>query len=148
VTPNRISPPPQPGRQGFHLHAERCAEERPGGGLFLPSAYTGGAIWKAHTFAENSDKFAAAGANIIGVSGDDLGQAEPVFSGSEFRAPAKFPIASDASLKIAGSYNLASIDDREEAPRMCRGLKSIMPFIEAGHLCGRQGHRSSRYVVQ
>ena len=39
---------------------------------FYPSAYTGGCDLEAHTFAENADKFAAAGANIIGVSADNL----------------------------------------------------------------------------
>ncbi len=41
---------------------------------FYPSAYTGGCDLEAHTFAEQSDKFAAAGATIIGVSADDLGR--------------------------------------------------------------------------
>src|SRR6202142_391876 len=39
---------------------------------FYPSAYTGGCDLEAHTFAEQSDKFAAAGATIIGVSAHDL----------------------------------------------------------------------------
>ncbi|MGZ8945117.1 MAG: redoxin domain-containing protein, partial [Methylococcaceae bacterium] len=37
---------------------------------FYPSAYTGGCNIQAHTFAVNVDKFAAAGATIIGVSLD------------------------------------------------------------------------------
>ena len=32
---------------------------------FYPSAYTGGCNVQAHTFAENKDKFTAAGATII-----------------------------------------------------------------------------------
>src|SRR3569833_4235517 len=39
---------------------------------FYPSAYTGGCDLEAHTFAENSAKFDAAGASIIGVSADNL----------------------------------------------------------------------------
>ncbi|MDP3902435.1 MAG: redoxin domain-containing protein, partial [Methylococcaceae bacterium] len=35
---------------------------------FYPSAYTGGCNIQAHTFAVNTEKFAAAGATIIGVS--------------------------------------------------------------------------------
>ena len=36
---------------------------------FYPAAFTGGCNAQAHAFSENSDKFAAAGASIIGVDG-------------------------------------------------------------------------------
>src|ERR1700679_3013422 len=39
---------------------------------FYPSAYTGGCDAEAHAFAELSDKFAAAGTTIIGISADDI----------------------------------------------------------------------------
>src|SRR5664279_1902129 len=39
---------------------------------FYPSAYTGGCDAEAHAFAEDKDKFTAAGATIIGVSADDI----------------------------------------------------------------------------
>src|SRR3954469_3982321 len=39
---------------------------------FYPSAYTGGCNLQAHTFAENYDKFTAAGASVIGVSLDKI----------------------------------------------------------------------------
>src|SRR5512144_1442068 len=39
---------------------------------FYPAAYTGGCNLQAHTFSENADKFAAAGASIIGVSLDKI----------------------------------------------------------------------------
>src|ERR1700709_1635293 len=39
---------------------------------FYPSAFTGGCNLEAHTFAENKEKFDAAGATIIGVSSDSI----------------------------------------------------------------------------
>lgn len=39
---------------------------------FYPSAYTGGCNAQAHSFAVNAEKFAAAGASIIGVSLDSI----------------------------------------------------------------------------
>ena len=39
---------------------------------FYPSAFTGGCNIQAHTFAENKEKFDAAGASIIGVSRDSI----------------------------------------------------------------------------
>ena len=39
---------------------------------FYPAAFTGGCNLQAHTFAENHDKFAAAGASVVGVSLDGI----------------------------------------------------------------------------
>src|SRR3979490_1620477 len=39
---------------------------------FYPAAFTGGCNLQAHTFAENKEKFDAAGASIIGVSRDSI----------------------------------------------------------------------------
>src|SRR5215472_18002421 len=39
---------------------------------FYPSAYTKGCDLEAHTFAENKEKFDAAGTTIIGVSADSI----------------------------------------------------------------------------
>src|SRR5262245_11317979 len=39
---------------------------------FYPSAFTGGCNLQAHTFSVNKEKFDAAGASIIGVSGDSI----------------------------------------------------------------------------
>ena len=72
---------------------------------FYPSAYTGGCDLEAHTFAEQSDKFKAAGATILGVSADDLGRLHK-FSADPAFCAGKFPIASDADTKIAQSYAL------------------------------------------
>ena len=72
---------------------------------FYPSAYTGGCDLEAHTFAEQSDKFAKAGITIVGVSADDLGRLKQFSADPQFCA-GKFPIVSDADTKIAQSYNL------------------------------------------
>ena len=39
---------------------------------FYPAAYTRGCNIQAHTFSENHDKFAAAGATVVGVSLDNI----------------------------------------------------------------------------
>ncbi|HKQ44512.1 MAG TPA: peroxiredoxin [Rhizomicrobium sp.] len=73
---------------------------------FYPSAFTGGCDLEAHTFAEKSEKFAAAGASILGVSADSLERLHK-FSADPAFCAGKFPVASDADTKIAASYNLA-----------------------------------------
>src|SRR5579863_8943243 len=72
---------------------------------FYPSAFTKGCDLEAHTFAENKDKFDAAGATIIGVSADSIERLD-AFSADPSYCAAKFPVASDASHQIATSYNL------------------------------------------
>lgn len=72
---------------------------------FYPSAYTGGCNVQAHTFAVNSDKFAAAGATIIGVSLDSIERLND-FSADPDYCAGKFATASDADGKISRSYDL------------------------------------------
>lgn len=72
---------------------------------FFPSAYTGGCDIEAHTFAVEKEKFAAAGATIIGVSEDSI-QRLNTFSSDPNYCAGKFAVASDPDGKIAASYGL------------------------------------------
>lgn len=72
---------------------------------FYPSAYTRGCNVQARTFAVNHEKFAAAGASIIGVSLDSLERLNDFSADPEFCA-GKFPTASDADGRIARSFDL------------------------------------------
>jgi len=73
---------------------------------FYPSAYTQGCNVQAHTFSVNQEKFAAAGATIIGVSLDSIQRLNQFSADPEYCA-GKFPVASDASGAIAKSYDLS-----------------------------------------
>src|SRR5690242_14735326 len=72
---------------------------------FYPAAFTGGCNIQAHTFSENTDKFSAAGASIIGVSLDKIDTLNKFSSDPQYCA-GKVPVASDADGKIAKSYDL------------------------------------------
>jgi peroxiredoxin len=72
---------------------------------FYPSAFTGGCNIEAHTFAENKEKFDAAGASIIGVSQDSIERLN-AFSADPQYCAGKIAVASDAGGAIATSYNL------------------------------------------
>ena len=72
---------------------------------FYPSAYTSGCNVQAREFAVNSDKFAAKGASIIGVSFDSIKRLNDFSADPEY-CNSKFPVASDADGKIAKSYDL------------------------------------------
>jgi peroxiredoxin Q/BCP len=73
---------------------------------FYPSAYTGGCNIQAHTFAVNVDKFAAAGASIVGVSLDSIKRLNDFSADPEYCA-GKIPVASDADGKVAKGFDLA-----------------------------------------
>jgi thioredoxin-dependent peroxiredoxin len=72
---------------------------------FYPAAFTGGCNTQAHTFSENSDKFAAAGATIVGVSLDKIERLNQ-FSADPQYCAGKIAVASDPEGAIAKSYDL------------------------------------------
>jgi peroxiredoxin Q/BCP len=78
---------------------------------FYPSAYTGGCNVQAHAFAVNDEKFAAAGASIVGVSLDSITRLNDFSKDPEY-CNGKFPVASDADGRIAKSYDLAVKEGR------------------------------------
>jgi thioredoxin-dependent peroxiredoxin len=78
---------------------------------FYPSAFTKGCNIQAHTFAENMDKFKAAGASVIGVSLDKIGTLNEFSADPEYCA-GKLPVASDSDGAIAKSYELKVGDAR------------------------------------
>jgi peroxiredoxin Q/BCP len=71
---------------------------------FFPAAFTAGCSAEAHEFAEATDKFAALGATVIGVSTDDIAT-ELKFSMQACQG--KFPVASDADKTVIKSYDAA-----------------------------------------
>jgi thioredoxin-dependent peroxiredoxin len=76
---------------------------------FYPAAFTGGCNLQAHTFAEDHDKFAAAGASVIGVSLDSISRLND-FSADPRYCAGKLPVASDEKGEIAKSYDVKITD--------------------------------------
>jgi peroxiredoxin len=95
---------------------------------FYPSAYTGGCNIQAHTFAENIDKFTAAGASIIGVSLDNIERLND-FSADPAYCAGKVAVASDADGAIAKSYDLV-VKDPAEGKKDSRGVEITHGFAE------------------
>ncbi|MDB6042148.1 MAG: AhpC/TSA family antioxidant protein [Gammaproteobacteria bacterium] len=95
---------------------------------FYPSAYTGGCNIQAHAFAVNSDKFAAAGATIIGVSLDSIERLND-FSADPQYCAGKFPTASDANGTIAKSYDLM-VREGKAGSKDTRGVEIGHGFTE------------------
>jgi peroxiredoxin Q/BCP len=100
---------------------------------FYPSAYTGGCNIQAHTFAEDHDKFAAAGATVIGVSLDSIARLDE-FSADPAYCAGKLPVASDEKETISKSYDLKITDayNGQAAEKMkdSRGTEIGHSFVE------------------
>src|SRR4029078_11320188 len=95
---------------------------------FYPSAFTGGCNIEAHTFAENKEKFDAAGATIIGVSRDGIERLN-AFSADPQYCAGKIAVASDADGKIATSYGLTKMDIKP-GMKDSRGVEIDHDFTE------------------
>jgi peroxiredoxin Q/BCP len=95
---------------------------------FYPSAYTGGCNVQAHAFAVNQEKFAAAGASIVGVSLDSIARLNDFSADPEYCA-GKIAVASDADGRTAKSYDLA-VRDAAPGRKDTRGVDIDHGFAE------------------
>src|ERR1700733_7541529 len=91
----------------YSLHA--ALKKGPVVVYFYPAAFTGGCNLQAHTFAEDHDKFAAAGATVVGVSLDSIARLNE-FSADPKYCAGKLPVASDENGAIAKSFGVSVTD--------------------------------------
>ncbi|HXS22040.1 MAG TPA: redoxin domain-containing protein [Steroidobacteraceae bacterium] len=120
----RFTAPASLAGKTFTFSLEKALKKGPVVVYFYPSAYTGGCDLEAHTFAQDSEKFATAGATIIGVSLDSIQRLND-FSADPKYCAGKFPTASDAGGAISKSYE---VDVHQGPP----GLKDVRG-IDIGH---------------
>jgi thioredoxin-dependent peroxiredoxin len=71
---------------------------------FYPKSFTSVCTAEAHEFAENIENFVAAGASVIGISGDKI-EVQRDFSSKECRD--KFPVGADPSFSVIKAYDAA-----------------------------------------
>ena len=98
------------GRQGIQAASRRATQERTGGPLFLPQGFHERLHAEAHAFSEAISDFKKAGAQVIGMSADDL----PVlkkFSVEECRNA--FPVAT-ATPATQKAYDVAWAEARPD----------------------------------
>jgi len=70
---------------------------------FYPKSFTSVCTEEARLFAETTEEFAALGASVIGVSGDDI-ETQRKFSASECRD--KFAVGADADRAVMKAYDV------------------------------------------
>lgn len=87
------------GGKVFNLQLSQLLKRGPVVLYFFPAAFTSGCTIEARQFAEASEKFAAAGASLVGVAADPIDKLAR-FSVEECRS--KFPVAVATPAMIAG----------------------------------------------
>ena len=112
----------------FKFSLEDALRKGPVVVYFYPSAFTKGCDLEAHTFAQEKDKFEAAGTTIIGVSADDITRLN-AFSADPNYCAGKFPVASDTERKVATSYDLTASGGKP-GMKDVRGVDINHDFIE------------------
>ena len=82
---------------------------------FFPAAFSEACSIEAHQFAEAIDKYAALGATVIGVSGDDL---ELITRFSVQACQGRFPVAADEKKTVIKAFDAAMQTRPEYANRI------------------------------
>ena len=96
--------------KAFRFSLAQALQKGPVVLYFYPKAFTSGCTYEAHQFAEASDRFAALGATVIGVSNDDI---ETLKRFSVEACRNKFAVAADAKSQVIRAYD-AQIASRPE----------------------------------
>lgn len=99
-----FSAPAALGGEPFRFSLAEALKKGPVVLYFYPKAFTSGCTIEANRFAEAHDDYAALGATVIGVSGDDI-ETLKRFSVTECRN--RFAVAADADGRIMKSYDAA-----------------------------------------
>jgi len=99
--PDFIAPAALAGKQFSYSLAEALAKG-PVVLYFFPAAFSVGCSAEAHEFAEATEKFAALGASVIGVSTDDI-ETQTKFSMQACQG--RFAVASDSDKTVIKSYD-------------------------------------------
>ena len=111
---------------------------------FFPKSFTSGCTLEAHLFAEATDKFAALGATVVGISHDDIAT-QIKFSKEECRD--KFAVAADPQSAIIKSYDakMAMLPDvRPHLVRDHAGRQDPLRVLEPGSGRPREEHDEGR----
>ena len=114
--------------KAFNYSLKEALQKGPVVVYFYPSAYTGGCNIQAHTFAVNVDKFAAAGASVIGVSLDSIDRLND-FSADPAYCAGKVAVASDTDGAISKAYDLV-VREAAEGKKDSRGVDITHGFAE------------------
>jgi peroxiredoxin len=116
------------GGKPFNFSLAASLKKEPVVLYFYPKAFTSGCTAEAHAFAEATPEFNALGANVVGMSVDDIATLQK-FSVEACRD--KFAVAADAGGRITKTYDAARSDGREMADRISYVISPVGKVIYA-----------------
>ena len=103
------------GGKSFQFQLSQALAKGPVVLYFYPKAFTSGCTYEANAFAEATERFAAMGATVIGVSNDDIDTLKR-FSVEACRN--KFAVAADDKARIIRAYDAQVISMFDMAARV------------------------------
>lgn len=120
------------GGQSFQFRLREALARGPVVLYFFPKAFTSGCTVEAHQFAEATERFAALGATVVGVSNDDIGTLKR-FSVEACRN--KFAVAADAKAQVIRAYDAQSTWSKDMADRISYVIAKDgkVAFVHRGH---------------
>lgn len=104
---------------------------------FYPKAFTSGCTYEANLFAQASDRFAALGATVIGVSNDDI-QTLQRFSIEACRN--KFAVGADESARVIRAYQAQIAARSQMADRISYVISPEGRIVHVHHDPNPEGH--------
>ncbi len=107
---------------------------------FYPKAFTSGCTYEAHQFAEASERFAALGATVIGVSADNIDTLKR-FSVEACRN--KFAVAADERARVIRAYEAQVAAQVEMADRISYVIGKDGRIAHVHHDGNPDGHVAS-----
>ena len=103
------------GGQVFRFQLAEALAKGPVVLYFYPKAFTSGCTYEANRFAEASERFAALGATVVGVSNDDI---ETLKRFSVEACRSKFAVAADAKAQVIRAYDAQIASQPDMADRI------------------------------
>jgi peroxiredoxin Q/BCP len=119
------------GGQSFRFGLADALAKGPVVLYFFPKAFTQGCTVEAHLFAEANERFAALGATVVGVSGDDI---ETLKKFSVEACRNKFAVAAARGTSIIRDYDAQAASRPEMANRISYviGKDGRIAFVHQG----------------
>lgn len=115
----------------FAFNLETALRKGPVVLYFFPKAFTQGCTLEAHAFADAAPQFQALGAQVLGMSHDDI---ETLQRFSVEACRDQFAVASDPQARIIRAYDAAAAADPQRADRISYviGQDSRIKFAHVG----------------
>lgn len=132
------------GGQTFQFHLAQALQQGPVVLYFYPKAFTSGCTYEANLFADASERFAAVGATVIGVSNDDIDTLKR-FSVEACRN--KFAVGADRDARIIRAYKAQIASRPDMADRISYVIGTDGSIVHVHRGANPEGHVTSTLKV-